>query len=589
MGKSNRIRNKRASSALSSGMKPEKKSQGMPSWAMNLIAIAIIVFVVVSITLTLLSANGVFGRISTAMESENFRVSANVMQYFYTQAAQDAEKDDTVDDVIKQTKADVTELLVLCEEAHKRGITLDEADEETIKFELEYLKMFADAYGYGSTNALIASTYGAGITKTDVKDALELTILADKCRDVMSDELFELIDDGRIDAEYLENKDKYDCVDYAYYTFGVTYSDAVNKVFEGAEKAPTDEEKKAKEAEILETYKELIADAKAEAEILKAITDLDQFKDYILDKHLDEFYTEVYEEYIVDGEVKAEELPTEDELKTLREKGIALIRDLVKTEKDYVEEDVIKEFEGDKSKKTIFDITVTETFAENYNNIMRDLIDDVITGMENNVLEGAKYVETDEGIKWAFAEGENGRVAGDIATFEKGDGANGEAFAEEAKGLKSFEIGVYYSIKPRYRDETLSRDVAIMDFSTEAAAKAAIEKLKAGVTIEEFEDVCEELTGYYNHYENYAEGTISVVDSWLYDEDTKIGAYTTEPIVKTKDSSYLVVLYVADAEAVWYIDVRASILEEDLENAVKALEDTYKVTANDKAIAKIVE
>ena len=52
MGKANRIRNQRASTVLNPSAKPaKKKNQGMPSWAVNLIAIAITAFVVITIAL----------------------------------------------------------------------------------------------------------------------------------------------------------------------------------------------------------------------------------------------------------------------------------------------------------------------------------------------------------------------------------------------------------------------------------------------------------------------------------------------------------------------------------------------------------
>ena len=123
MGKANRIRNQRASTVLNPSVKPAKKNnQGMPSWAVNLIAIAITAFVVITIALSLLSANGVFGRLTTAMSSDNFRVNENVMKYFYSEAASSADKTATVDQIIAAAKSDVKTMLALCEEAHKRGL-----------------------------------------------------------------------------------------------------------------------------------------------------------------------------------------------------------------------------------------------------------------------------------------------------------------------------------------------------------------------------------------------------------------------------------------------------------------------------------
>ena len=82
MGKSNRIRKDRANVTLS-GVKSRKKSQGMPSWAINLITIAITALILVSVVLSIMSANGVFGRMQTALKSEHFRVDANMMNYYF--------------------------------------------------------------------------------------------------------------------------------------------------------------------------------------------------------------------------------------------------------------------------------------------------------------------------------------------------------------------------------------------------------------------------------------------------------------------------------------------------------------------------
>jgi hypothetical protein len=84
MGKSNRIRNNRANEKLASsyGIKTKEK-KGMPNWAMSLIAILITLAVILSVVFSLLSANGVFLRMQTAVSSENFKVNGNMMSYFF--------------------------------------------------------------------------------------------------------------------------------------------------------------------------------------------------------------------------------------------------------------------------------------------------------------------------------------------------------------------------------------------------------------------------------------------------------------------------------------------------------------------------
>ena len=81
MGKSNRIRNERIEGAVKSPSS-RKKGKGMPNWLMTLIAVVITVAVHDTVALRLLSSNGVFGRMSTAMKSDHYRISRNMMSYY---------------------------------------------------------------------------------------------------------------------------------------------------------------------------------------------------------------------------------------------------------------------------------------------------------------------------------------------------------------------------------------------------------------------------------------------------------------------------------------------------------------------------
>ena len=79
MGKSNRIRNNRASETLFGGAAAPKQKKEMPSWALNALPITFAVLLVVAVALLFMSSFGVFGRMQTAMKSENFRVTQNMI------------------------------------------------------------------------------------------------------------------------------------------------------------------------------------------------------------------------------------------------------------------------------------------------------------------------------------------------------------------------------------------------------------------------------------------------------------------------------------------------------------------------------
>ena len=587
MGKANRIRNKRASAALNNSIKPAKKNEGMPTWAINLIAIAITAFVIITVTLSLLSANGVFGRMQTAMSSDNFRVNSNVMRYFYSEAASNAGSTATVDQVIAAVKSDVKTMLALCEEAHKRGIELDEEDEANIDLQIQMYELYAQYYGYSSTNSFISASFGKGVTKTDIKKALSLEALAAKCGTVLTDEILEKITSGEIDAKYLDNKNDYDIADYAKYTFKVTYADAAEAVL-GKSTYTKEEETENAEA-ILAKFKELVEEAKANAKAFNEIATVEELKAYIIDKEVDGVYDDEYTEYFKnedDDTVPLKERPTTEDLETIRTGAIAHLKTLLKEDKKY--EDVSVENTEEKN-ATVFGVTVTAAYAEAFEEIMATAYSSAKTVVSKYFVEGGKYSDSDKGVKWVFEEGENARKDGDVTTFEEGDGANGAEFPAEASKLKSFSVTAFRCVKSRYKNETLTRELGVMLFSTKSAAEAAIAKLTAGMTLEQFEAVCTELTGTYRHYENYVEGQASsdVFDEWVFDAATVVGGFTATPIEVTKDKTYAVAIYAADKEAIWYLDVRSDILDETYDATVKALENTYTIKANDKVIAKI--
>ena len=85
MGKSNRIRANRSNASLSASVKAPKK-QGIPSWLLSLIIIAVTVAVLFTVVGAALSSSGIILRLRTAASSENFKVTGSMMKYFYHSA-----------------------------------------------------------------------------------------------------------------------------------------------------------------------------------------------------------------------------------------------------------------------------------------------------------------------------------------------------------------------------------------------------------------------------------------------------------------------------------------------------------------------
>ena len=127
-----------------------------------------------------------------------------------------------------------------------------------------------------------------------------------------------------------------------------------------------------------------------------------------------------------------------------------------------------------------------------------------------------------------------------------------------------------------------------MIFSTEEKANEAIEKLSAGISIEDFEGICDDLGGSFTDYENYTEGALSSddLDEWLYDDSTEKGAYTAKAI-KLEESQYAVVIWYGDGDAEWYVACEQAIYTERYETMYADLKEQYTVEIKDKVIARI--
>ena len=629
MGKSNRIRNNRASDTLFGGAAAPKQKKEMPSWALNALPITFAVLLVVAVALLFMSSFGVFGRMQTAMKSENFRVTQNMMNYYFQSQYSSfvsensaylsyygldtgkSLKDQTYstdadgnvvtwfDTMMDSTVEQVKEILVYCEEAEARGITLDEEDMKAIEDELYMYDLYGQLYGTDK-NAYISMMYGKGMRESDIKKALELSALASKCSSLIGDEILDGITDEHIIKEYETNADEYDQVDYIYYTFDVAFTDAKNALASTA----TDAEKIAK-------YKEMIEEAKARAEEWAAIKDEAVLKDTILKYVGETVFEDTYKDFMEKEKVAEDKMAITAEI--LKEKLVAAVFNAIKEDAEFVIESV--EAKGDEEAKTgimnttkdgettkyfVFETEVDKTFYDAFKKYAGELFDDVETEYDACFVEGAKFSDTNDALEWAF---EDGRVVGETKTFDKGDGAGTNAVSDKVSELKSFSITVYRLTKTQHKDETVSKNVGIMIFSSKTDAEKAAEKLAAlgEITKEKFEEICTEFNRQYTDYENYTKGSFGVAafDTWLYGDDIKIGAFTAKDKVitltstsssssTTTSSSYAVAWYYGDGDMQWEITVKTALFNDGYEASDKALKDKHTVSEPDmKVINKI--
>ena len=618
----------------------KRNNGGMPSWLLSLIVGLVALIVVGTCLASFVGSTGVIGRMSTAMKTENYTINQPMMSYFYQTAYSSfvsgtyyqtlgsycslnnstygnsglsldkqtigkgqydsilvpAEYNGKTwhDYFMDQAIATVEQVLVFCEVANERGIELTEEELENVKLGAEALaeqvRVSKDAYGstpYAglSDNACISAAFGDGVKMTDVRKALELTSLAGKAQNDVSEELLGKVTLDRINAEYEKNPKHYDLIDFLTYGFSVKYDNVVKEVL-------ADIGEDAKEAdhkdEILAEYKKQIAEAIEKSKALSAITDKDEFLKFVLNDKLDEIYEDTYEELKEKAKLEDKALPTEEDAKTIKEAMIAKIFEELFAEevKDTAADDVEEKKEGETSKFFAYNVEVTKIYGEFLTDLKASLYSDLLSVKKSCLSEQYTYTvpekaeDEKENQKWLFADD---RKEGDITLIEDGDGAKG---AEVAVTDKHYTADVYLMVKPRYRDEVKVRDGAYMVFTKEDDAKAVIAELKAKGTVdlESFLALAKEKAGGHSELKDYVEGSMGSADfdAWFLDEARVKGEYTAEPI-KASTSSFIVAYFEQVGEITgWQADVKYTLYNQDFEKASEEYTEKYSSTIERK-------
>ena len=614
----------------------KRNNGGMPSWLLSLIVGLVAIIVVGTCLASFVGSTGVIGRFSTAMETENYSVNQPMMNYFYQTAYSSfvsgtyyqtlgsycslnnatygnsglsldkqtigkgqydsilvpAEYNGKTwhDYFMDQAVATVEQVLIFCEVADERNITLTEEELENVKLGAEALaeqiRVSKDAYGstpYAglSDNACISAAFGDGVKMSDVRKALELTSLAGKAQNDVSEEVLDKVTLDRINAEYAENPKHYDLVDFLTYGFSVKYDtvskDVLAEIGEDAKEADHKDE-------ILAEYKKQIAEAIEKAKALSAITDKDEFLKFVLNDKLDEIYDDTYEELKEKAKLEVKVIPSEENVKAIKEAMVAKIFEELFAEE--VKDTAVDDVEEKDDKFYAYDIEINKIYGEFLTDLKASLYSDLLSTKESCLSEQHTYSvpekaeDEEEDQKWLFADD---RKAGDVTLIEDGDGAKDAAV--EVKD-KHYTADVYLMVAPRYRDEVKVRDGAYMVFTKEDDAKAAIEALKASgsVTLESFLALAEEKAGGHSELKDYVEGSMGSedFDAWFLDEARAKGDYTAEPI-KASTSSFIVAYFEQVGEITgWQADVKYTLYNEDYEKATEEYTEKYSSTIERK-------
>ena len=621
----------------------KRNNGGMPSWLLSLIVGLVAIIVVGTCLASFVGSTGVIGRFSTAMETENYSVNQPMMNYFYQTAYSSfvsgtyyqtlgsycslnnatygnsglsldkqtigkgqydsilvpAEYNGKTwhDYFMDQAVATVEQVLIFCEVADERNITLTEEELENVKLGAkalaEQIRVSKDAYGstpYAglSDNACISAAFGDGVKMSDVRKALELTSLAGKAQNDVSEEVLDKVTLDRINAEYAENPKHYDLVDFLTYGFSVKYDtvskDVLAEIGEDAKEADHKDE-------ILAEYKKQIAEAIEKAKALSAITDEDEFLKFVLNDKLDEIYDDTYEDLKEKAKLEVKVIPSEENVKAIKEAMVAKIFEELFAEE--VKDTAVDDVEEKDDKFYAYEIEINKIYGEFLTDLKASLYSDLLSTKESCLSEQHTYSvpekveDEEEDQKWLFADD---RKAGDVTLIEDGDGAKDAAV--EVKD-KHYTADVYLMVAPRYRDEVKVRDGAYMVFTKEDDAKAAIEALKASgsVTLESFLALAEEKAGGHSELKDYVEGAMGSADfdAWFLDEARAKGDYTAEPI-KASTSSFIVAYFEQVGEITgWQADVKYTLYNQDYEKATEEYTEKYSstVVSNEKVLKKI--
>ena len=603
MGKSNRIRAERFEKKNAAPVKVQKKKD-RSGLVLSLVAILITVAVVLTIAGSMISSSGIIMRHRTAISSENFTISGNMMSYFYYTQYNSFLEDysdylsyfslDTSKSLKAQTYGDPSlggyetsylgeftgtwfdyfmskaetqakQILVFCEEANARGITLDDTDRENMETELETLELEATVENY-TLSEYITANYGKGVKVKDIKKVLELTVLATKGVTAVQEELLAGISDEDIIKTYEEDKDSYDLVDYVYFTFTATY-DGVAKLELGSDYTAAELEEK--KAEVDAAYQEKLDGIKKAVEELSAITEYDAFVDYVMNYAANNHYNDAYEAL----KLEDEDLPSDEVVAKVKEQLVKNVVTEVLEGKTSTSGDSV--LENDAPLPTLYGEEVSTNYASAIDSLKSTVFSKLSTNYSTYVIDGANYVEGNDFLEWAF---EDSRTANEL-----------KKVIDNEDETKEYEATIYLLKSTRYKDETPTRNFSYMVFSDELSAQETIDKLKEGsLTKERFAEIAEEVGLTVSDMEEYSKGAIGVdvFDAWAYSDDIKVGDFT-ETAISVDENNYVVAYYYGEGDLTWRVTVKSNIFSERYEVKYTEMTAAYATVSNEKVLNKV--
>ncbi len=511
--------------------KNEKKSAVRK--VLGIIAAVLAILIVAGVLISYnLATSGFVQRSTTAMESENYKLSGASMTYLFNTTYQnyvnqlgdyvsmfglDTSKDlksqttaygdgTWYDYFLSQAKMSGEQLLVLCEAAKADGFEVeglkDEVDEaiDTMK---SYAAMYNVTFDY-----YIRVVYGNTVNEKVLRQCLEMSEIASHYSSHMMEQYS--FTEADWDKYYEDNKESFLKLDWMTYTFTAEAETLGDEA--------TEEEKTAAETRRTEEYENL----KVFAAELTATDSADAFKAYVENYLTNVKYAGIDAETLAEDKIDISEI-------------VAGLEQTGKT-----------------------------TTADSDSELNKWAFDDARAAYDT-------YSETND---TSFSVS--------VYMLLPNDGAEDLGYACKYRDSYSLKDFRYIPLLSSEFDDSMD--------AAKAAADKAFEEYNENATEDNFAELASDKKygdGLYEGglRENADKGAISdEVDEWLYSADRKKGDCE---IFEVKDKGYYIVYYVGDGDVKWQLNADSSLKNNKYNEDYNAFAEKYSVTTSSKGMKMI--
>ena len=207
----------------------EAPKKGMSKAAKRAIGVVVAIVLIAVVVFFAMVSGGFFQKHTTAAVVNGHKLSPVMLNYYYVSSYQElqsylgtmmdgetplsemefsGEEFDTWEDYIIDYAASVAaNTYALYDEAIANGHVLSDAGKTQIESELNMYEIYANMYGYGSANAMLAYQFGTGATEKSYEEFLTVkTIAAEYGSKIQSEFTYS---DDEIAAYYAENYDQF--------------------------------------------------------------------------------------------------------------------------------------------------------------------------------------------------------------------------------------------------------------------------------------------------------------------------------------------------------------------------------------------